>query len=57
MRHKHQGPVDRACPGCLDEANEITAEMNRQAFWRLMMAAFLVALAVGSMLLLSWRLR
>lgn len=57
MRHRHQGPLDRACAGCLDEAAELAREERARVFKRVLLALFLAVLAVGSMALLSWRLR
>lgn len=56
MRHKHVGPLDRACSGCVEEALQIETEFRRQRFWRVMLIMFLIFLAISSMALLSWKI-
>ncbi len=54
MRHEHVGPLDRACEGCLVEAQQLIDEKDR-AWWRgCLWALALGALAVSAMLALSW---
>ncbi len=51
MNHRHFGPPNRACSGCLVEANEQFQEIRRQRFWRGVLFAFLFAALVGALTL------
>ncbi len=58
MRHKHIGPLDRACTGCFSEAEIRIQEDDERyrRFWRRFLIGFAIALAIGSMAMLSWAL-
>ena len=54
MKHKHIGRLDQTCEGCFQEANEEILKSERRK--TVAAVALLIALVIGSMLLLSWYL-
>jgi len=54
MNHKHIGPEDEACPGCIDEAGEIYRSQERSK--TVAGLVILIALVITAMAALSWYL-
>ena len=46
MRHRHQGPPQKTCPGCFDELAEMVAAKRREKFLRVGTVSLIVFITV-----------